>query len=102
MQVSLSKRAKNKLERLLEYLETEWSEKVKNDFITKLNRSIKQISFLPDICPESNEFPGLYKCVVTKQTSIYYRIKNNEIEIITLFDNRQNPNKLKTEAKKEK
>jgi hypothetical protein len=42
---------------------------------------------------------GLYKCVVTKQSSFYYRIRNNEIEIITLFDNRQNQSKIFEEIK---
>jgi hypothetical protein len=35
--------------------------------------------------------------VVTKQTTFYYRVLKNkkELEIITIFDTRQNPNKLK-------
>jgi len=51
----------------------------------------------PDSCPKSSEFDNLYKCVVTKQTTFYYRIleEKNEIEIITVFDTRQNPDKLK-------
>ena len=46
---------------------------------------------------KSNKFQGLYKCVVTKQTTFYYRVsvELKEIEIITIFDTRQNPNKLK-------
>lgn len=97
MQVVLSKRAKIKLENLLYYLENEWSAKSKTDFIKKLDRSIAQISKLPESCPESNIFTGLYKCVVTRQTTVYYRIKNQKIEIITLFDTRQNPAVLKKE-----
>jgi hypothetical protein len=35
--------------------------------------------------------------VVTKQTTFFYRVNfaKEEIEIITLFDTRQNPDKLK-------
>ena len=94
-QVVFSKRARNKLEKLLNYLETEWSLKVKNEFIVKLDRRILQISRHPASCPESEYFPDLHKCVVTKQTTLYYRVKEEEIEVITLFDNRQDPNKLK-------
>lgn len=45
---------------------------------------------------ESKFSKGLYKCIVTKQTTFFYRInmKEKEIEIITFFDTRQNPNKL--------
>lgn len=101
MQVVLSKRAKIKLENLLDYLEKEWSLKSKNDFIKKLDRSIAQISRLPESCPESRVFKGLYKCVVTRQTTLYFRLNDRTIEIITLFDTRQNPDKLKKNYKHE-
>ena len=93
--VVLSSTAKDKLSDLLEYLERGWSAKVKNDFIKKLDRSIARISAYPQSCPESTQVRGLYKCVVTKQTSLFYRIKPKEIEVVTLFDNRQDPKKLK-------
>ncbi len=48
-----------------------------------------QISSQPESCTESTVLSGLYKCVVTKQTSFFYRIKASEIEVITLIDNRQ-------------
>lgn len=67
----------------------------KNEFIEKLDRCVFQISNHPDSCPESEEFPGLYKCVMTKQTTLYYRIKEKEIQVITFYDNRQDPKKLK-------
>lgn len=35
------------------------------------------------------------KCVVSKHNSIYYREKKDFIEIVNVFDTRQNPNKLK-------
>jgi len=56
---------------------------------------VLQISQHPESCPVSVEFQGLYKCVVTKQTTIYYRIEENEIQVIAFFDNRQDPKKLK-------
>ena len=73
-----------------------WNLKTRDRFIQKLTEKINQISSQPDSCPKSKEFDGLYKCVVTKQTTLYYRIlhQSDEIEIITLFDTRQNPEKL--------
>lgn len=94
--VVLSATAKTKLEALLVYLQREWSEKAKQEFIEKLDIKIKQVSRFPKSCPESATFKNLYKCVVTKQTTFYYRIKQKEIEVITLFDSRQDPQKLNT------
>lgn len=92
--VVLSPTAKLKLEGLLIFLKQEWSDKVKQEFIEKLDIKITQVSQFPKSCPESETFKNLYKCVVTKQTTFYYRIKEEEIEIATLFDTRQNPQKL--------
>lgn len=100
MQVFLSERAESKLLKLSKYLLKECNLRTRDNFISKLDDKIKQISIQPDSCPKSSEFNNLYKCVVTKQTTFYYRIivKQKEIEIITIFDTRQNPDKLRKEA----
>ena len=35
-----------------------------------------------------------YKCVVVKQVSLFYSVKNNYIELLVFWDNRQNPARL--------
>lgn len=100
MKVYLSPLTEKKIELLLEYLEQEWSIKSRNEFLLKLKNKIQQISRHPESCIKSKDFPHLYKCVVSKQTSFYYRIKSKEIEIITLIDNRQDPVKINKEIKK--
>jgi len=101
MKVFLSELAENKLLKLNNFLLEKWNLQVKNDFIEKLTSKINQISKQPESCPQSSEFKGLFKCVVTKQTTFYYRINldKNEIEIITVFDTRQNPDKLERDIK---
>jgi plasmid stabilization system protein ParE len=94
MEVVFSTRAKKKLDNLLYYLETEWSINVKYAFVAKLDHSMSRISRFPESCPVSSQKKGVYQCIVSKHTTLYYRIKLKEIEIITLFDNRQNPKKL--------
>ncbi len=97
--VVLSKTAANKLEILLKYLEVEWSEKVKHNFIEKLDNSIEQIRRYPLSCEKSQLKLGLHRCVVSKQTTLYYTFDTKRIFIVTIFDNRMNPNKLKEETK---
>ncbi len=96
MKVFLSELAESKLLKLSEYLLENWNLKTRDKFISKLTEKIKQIYLQPNSCPESSEFTNLYKCVVTKQTTFYYRVnlEKKEIEIITIFDTRQNPDKL--------
>jgi plasmid stabilization system protein ParE len=96
--IILSKRASKRLEKLLEYLELEWSPKVKNDFIKKLDKSLKQIQKFPESCQKTSFVKGLHMLVVTKQTSLFYRFDSKSITIVTLFDNRMEPDKLKKET----
>jgi len=92
--VVLSKRASEKLENLLNYLETQWSEKVKQNFIKKFDDSVKAISLFPESTEKSDLKKGLHRCVVTKQTTFYYQFNDCEIQIITIFDTRMNPELL--------
>jgi len=96
--IKLSKRASNRLEKLLEYLELEWSLKVKEDFIKKLDKSLTRVQKFPESCQKTDFVKGLHMLVVTKQTSIFYRYDSKNITIVTLFDNRMNPDKLKEET----
>jgi plasmid stabilization system protein ParE len=97
--VFLSPLAERKLIILLDYLTKEWGVNSKNKYLSKFKNAVNQISTHPKSCPESLEMKGLYKCVLTKQSTFYYRIKNNEIEIITFFDNRQDQSKIFKEIK---
>jgi plasmid stabilization system protein ParE len=97
--VVLSKRASLRLEDLLNYLEVEWSVKVKMNFIEKFDNSIELIKQFPESSRKSNVFNNLRMHVVTEQTSIFYRFNSTSINIVTIFDNRMNPKRVKKEIK---
>jgi len=67
--IKLSKRTSNKLEKLLSYLENQWSLKAKNNFIKKFDKSLAIIQGNPDSFQKSHSLKGLHKCVITKQTT---------------------------------
>lgn len=97
MKVFLSELAQTKLIDLLKHIETKWGKLVRDNFLNKFIAKKNQISQQPYSCPQSHEVKGLFKCVVSKQTTFFYRITNNQIEIITVFDTRQNPERLTDE-----
>ncbi len=88
MTIFLSQKALRQLENLLDYLETEWSPKVRRDFQKKLDRSIRAIKMMPAAFPPSEIFPNFRKCVVTPQVSLIYRVLADSIEVAVIFDNR--------------
>lgn len=100
--VVLSDIAKKKLESLQDYLKDAWSDRVTRDFLNKLDRTFPTISTHLHSCAESKSHPGIFRCVVSKQTTFYYRMVGDELQIITIFDNWQNPNKLIQELNTQK
>ena len=97
--VIFSIRASKRLEKLLEYLESEWSVRVKKNFIIKLDQALNRVKKFSESTQESEIQKGLHRLIVTKQTTLYYRFDSKTIRIITIFDNRMDPEKLKKEFK---
>lgn len=93
--IEWSPRAKNDYLNILNFLEEQWGEKIIKRFDDRLQHVLKLISESPEIYPASKKAEYVRKCVLSKQTSLYYRINLEKIEIITLFDNRQDSDKLK-------
>ena len=98
--IKLSATAKKKLSVLLEYLEEEWSAKAKIDFIQKLDKSLNQISRFPNSNPKSTLVKDLHKCVVTRQTILFYKFSENEVFVVTIIDSRRDPDSLRQELLK--
>lgn len=100
MKVRFSRLSVFKLEKLLEYLEVEWSENSKNTFLNHLKSKIELIKSNPQVYQASSLEPELRKCVVTKQTTILYEIQHDTIFILNVIDTRQDPEKIKAEIEK--
>ena len=84
MTVYLSELAETKLKNITEYLRETRGSKIKRDFLNKLSAKIHQISLHPESCPKSDVFPGIYKSVVSRQTTLYYRIIELKIRKLKL------------------
>ena len=59
--IVLSKTAEKKLRKLFDFLTEEWCEKVKDEFIKKLDFSINSIKNQPESFPKSKSQKGLRK-----------------------------------------
>jgi len=101
-QVSISERAQNNLVKILLYLQTEWSLKIRNRFFDKFRKDVQLISQNPYLFPIIDYlFPiidldrDVRRCMITKHNALYFRLVNQEVEIITIHDVRQDPEKLK-------
>jgi plasmid stabilization system protein ParE len=94
-EIKISLNAQKKTKIILEYLEAKWSERVRIKFAKKLYDSLKIIRANPEIFPKSVKNKKFHKCVVTKQTTLFYTFTSKRIYVVALFDTRQNPSKIK-------
>lgn len=82
------------LEIILNYLQKKWNSRIIAKFINKIDDTIGLLQEDPEIFPIINYDLKIRKCVITKQNTLYYRINIQNIEIVRLFDTRQDSTKL--------
>ena len=92
-QIFWSPEAEEKYFQVLEYLEIKWTNKEVSKFIARVDELTYLLAIYPKLFPYS-ESKNTYKAVLTRQANLIYRIKETDlIEIVTLWDNRQDPDK---------
>ncbi len=91
-----SDEALSNLKQIVSYLEEYWTTREIKKFALLLDRQLIRIENNPQLFPKSTHKKNIRKSVLSRQISIYYGIHKFEFRIFTLFDNRQNPKKLKS------
>ena len=82
MQIEITDEAQQQLIRITDYLNAEWSSRVRDNFLDKVETAVRTISQLPFAFPEAPDLPGVRRSVAHKNTSIYYRVNSEKIEIL--------------------
>ena len=93
--VTISPQAKDDILKILDYLKQDWGQKVVDDFLQKLDVFYQIILINPRLFSFYNKRKNIRKYALTKQNVVYYRSRKNTVDIITVFDSRQNPKKIK-------
>jgi len=86
--------AENDLSAILEYLDKNWDSKVSANFIDLTENVIDQISINPRQFPIIFKRKRIRKCVLTKHNSLFYRESRSKVEILRIYDTRQDPDSL--------
>ncbi len=93
--VVFSTEANERLKEIIDYLVKEWSVNSAENFIKILEVKLSLISKFPLLYPAIQDKLDIHYCVINEQITLYYRITESNIEVITLFDSRSNPTNLK-------
>ena len=78
----------------IEYLSDKWTLQVINEFLDRVDFVIDQISENPYLYPPYEKRDDVRKCPLTKQITLYFKIKDNQIDLLTFWNNYQDPDKL--------
>lgn len=94
-----SDEALKNLESILDYLNNQWTQREVDKFKKQLSKQLDLIINNPRLFPKSDYNPNLRKAVLSKYTTIFYKISEKEIYLVYLFHNSQNIQIIKKERK---
>lgn len=94
MNVIWAPQAKQDFWNNIDYLEAEWSEKIALSFIEKVNTTIDLLKNGNVLFLKTN-YKNVYKIVITKHISLYYRIENTNLELLRFWNTFQDTEKFK-------
>jgi len=91
--IKWTKRASRTFHKTVDYIEEEWSEGSARKFVRKVNDFLKLLKDYPKIGKVEFEEKGIRGFILSRQTTVLFRIKGDTIILLKFFDNRQNPKK---------
>jgi plasmid stabilization system protein ParE len=90
-QIIWSPRSRQDYIELMEYLIDKWGLQSAKKVNAHLMAQLDRISQKPELYQRSGKHQDIRRCVLSRQTSLYYRVQGDRIELITLIDNRKHP-----------
>lgn len=85
-EVIWTKEADTTLGEIILHLEKEWYEKKILNFLERIEKLIELIKEYPFLFPVSKT-KGLRKAIINKQSSLFYKVENDKIIIISVRSN---------------
>ncbi len=86
--------ALNELKETFTYLETNWTKKELNKLALEIEKVLNLISINPELFPKTTTKTTIRRVTITKHNTLYYRINDKTIEILSFFSNKRNPDNL--------
>ena len=93
MKIVWTKKAQKRLGEISGYIQLEFGDYAKQAFTTKTKDFTRLLSEFPEIGTVDIMGKYLRGFQLTKQTRVFYRLKEDRIIILTFFDTRRDPKK---------
>jgi plasmid stabilization system protein ParE len=89
--IKWNKRAKTTFDKTVDYLENDWGIESAIKFVQKVNRVLMLMQSYPEIGKKEKPKTDLFSIVITKQITLFYRLKSDTIILVNFFDTRKSP-----------
>ncbi len=94
MKISWTAEPKVSYFNILDYIKTNWGENEVQKFIGTTNFVFSKIASNPNMFKKSKQ-KNVRLGFISKHTSFFYNVGSREIQVLTFWDNRKDPRKLK-------
>ena len=85
--------ALQELKKTISYLEENWTPTEIQNLVVKIEEILSLISQNPNLFQVSEFKKEIRRVVILSHNTMYYRVNNNQIEIISFYSNRQKTKK---------
>jgi plasmid stabilization system protein ParE len=89
-EIILTPKAKDTLLSIVLFIRVKWGNKSAEKFVEKTYKVLDTIAQQPYLFKAYQEI-NVRKGLITKHTSVVYRIRDDRIEVLFFWDNRQDP-----------
>jgi plasmid stabilization system protein ParE len=90
-QIKLTQRAEEEYQNNIDYIAFEFGVKKAFDVEENYFKIIQQIAINPFQFSYFNKRKGIRKCVISSQTTLYYRLNEDVVELLSFRSNFMNP-----------
>ncbi len=91
LNIKWTKRASKSFHKTVIGIEEEWNEQAAKRFVNKVNNFLQILRTQPKIGKIELREKSIRGFVISRQTTVLYRIKEDAIVLLKFFNNRQNP-----------
>lgn len=93
LEIFWTARAEKGLQKVVDYLEEEWTVNEILNLEKKLDELLERISKYPEICPRTSQYKRVYKGLIDKNNYIIYKVnpRKKTIDIINYRGTKQKP-----------
>lgn len=91
LQILYTDLASETLKNIYQLIEHKFGERAADTFLSKAEKSVTLIAEHPFMFKATSIDVNVRKCIITRQTSLFYRVTETSVHLLYFWDNRQEP-----------